>query len=761
MESTTPKMNLFDLRKENEQNMIFFPENKNEDINEEDKPNNKSKYKIDYPTILKQIRSRDKKEQSYVNEYYCNLLLMLRETEIQNILSTFSCLTFCYEIDEKSELAHSIANKFEKNYMSKLNKDTCEYFIKVFCRSAYFFQKEQNCFYALKYIEKCKELIQNYESTKQRIAKVLQHRENMENDLKKYIQEKKLLFNDEKFLQGKGEAIKELIGSIFASKNNIDNKESSSDNDNSNYLFLINKKWIINAHKFISSFLSTREDNKIHNTKLIEEVFNIDFVFYNYFNQENKKGSLPVYPGPIDNIPITSFKDHWEDFKNDDENYFVKKGLKLNEDYFFINGEDWDLLKKVFGATNEIKRRKNNLDLIDLKFILFDKRLRKSDEFFPLVKQSHIQINSNSTIKQLKYKILNCVNCYLKLIYESQNKIYKENKLELLFSILNKEDRNILFEISLAFLLKVNLFESINIERLELEENSNINELFNKYDEKRHILIIQAFNVDDLPFLTDLKYQNDNKLICSICNKEIKKVENKYNCICHYSIFCSKECSNNSDIHRTIEKKIKEFSMEEFDLSNLFDFKLYSIVQNGRNNGRVGINNLGNNSYMNSVLQCLSKNEDLTKYFLKKLYKLDRINLSNPDSIESFIKVYYDFIYVLFNGHRELDPTNFINAFFNKSKLQKTNEELDPYEFLVRLLNLLHKELNRGNDKAEIRKEESFKKDTETDLTASRRILRYNKIKNDSIILELFQGQYKSTIICSKRQKPSFYFKIF
>ena len=132
--------------------------------------------------------------------------------------------------------------------MSKLNKDTCEYFIKVFCRSAYFFQKEQNCFYALKYIEKCKELIQNYESTKQRIAKVLQHRENMENDLKKYIQEKKLLFNDEKFLQGKGEAIKELIGSIFASKNNIDNKESSSDNDNSNYLFLINKKWIINVH---------------------------------------------------------------------------------------------------------------------------------------------------------------------------------------------------------------------------------------------------------------------------------------------------------------------------------------------------------------------------------------------------------------------------------------------------------------------------------------------------------------------------------
>lgn len=77
---------------------------------------------------------------------------------------------------------------------------------------------------------------------------------------------------------------------------------------------------------------------------------------------------------------------------------------------------------------------------------------------------------------------------------------------------------------------------------------------------------------------------------------------------------------------------------------------------------------------MNSVLQCLSKNEDLTKYFLKQFYKLDKINLSNPDSIESFIKSYYNFINYLFNGHHELDPTNFINAFLinqNRKNLMK------------------------------------------------------------------------------------------
>jgi len=763
MESTSIKR-LFDLKKENEQNMIFYPENKDEDINDinkEEISNNKSKYKINYPAILKKIVNRIESQNVYDNEYYCNLLLMTGEIDIQSKISNFSLLTYCYQENENSELIYSITNKFEKKFMQNINKETNDSFMKIFFRAAFFFQKQKNCFYACKYIKKCVELIVNYQFSEQRTGKVLEYQSNMENDLDNYIKEKKSLFNDEKFLQEKGKAIKELIDSIITSNNNIDNKEPTSDNesDNYNYLFLINKKWIINAQMFISSFLSTRGDKSLDNKKLIEETFGKDYVFNNYFNQENSIGAFPAYPGPIDNIPITSFKDHWEDYKNEDENYFVKKGLKLNEDYVIVNSEDWDLLKKVFGATNEIKRKKNNLDLIDIKYILFDKRLRKYGQFYSLVKQRHIQINSNSTIKQLKYKILNCINNYIKFFYESQNKIYKEKKQEILFSILNKEDKTILFEISLAFFIKVDFFESINLEQLELDENSNINELFNKYDKERHILIVQAFNEDDLPFLTDLRYQNENKLFCSICNKEIKKIEHKYNCICHYSIFCSKECSNNSDFHRKFEKQIKDLSIEEFGLSNLFDFKLSSIVQNGRNNGRVGIDNVVNNSYMSSVLQCLSKNEDLTKYFLKQYFKMDKINKAKSDSNESFIKSYYDFINFLFNGNHDFNPSNFINAFFNKSKMQKSNEELDAYEFLVNLLNLLHKDLNRGNDKVETKKEEWLKKDNETDLIASRRISKYNKIKNDSIILDLFKGQYKLTITCNKCQKPSFYFQ--
>ena len=210
MESTTSKINLFDLKKENEQNMIFFPENKNEDINEE-KSNNKSKYKIDYPKILYYIINRDTKQESYVNEYICNLLLVLGETEIQYKLSAFSCLTYCYQFTGISVQIYSIANKFEKKYMNNINKNTKEYFVKIFCRAAYFFQKEQNYFYACKYINKCIELITSYKTSDHRTALILNYQSSMEKDLKNYIQEKKLLFNDEIFLHKKGKAIMELL----------------------------------------------------------------------------------------------------------------------------------------------------------------------------------------------------------------------------------------------------------------------------------------------------------------------------------------------------------------------------------------------------------------------------------------------------------------------------------------------------------------------------------------------------------------------
>ena len=765
MEDATPilieELNHFNLKNVNEDNQIFFRIKKEEKKDEEEKKEHISKYKLNYPSLLKDLRDKiDQEEEIYNNEFLCNLLLMPSDVEITNKLSIFSCITYLYQLTKKFELIYSINNKIEEKYMKYINQDNCLYFLNIICRAAYFCIEQNNCFYAYKYILKGDELINKFKFSENKINATNKHKSRIIENLKNYINEKISLFNNEKFIQEKGNKIKELIDLILTFKNNLEIEESTSNDDKSKYLYIINKKWIVNTKLFISFFLSALENKADDIKKLIEQAFDINYVFKCYFNISIKNDLciLPAYPGPIDNIPITEFKDHWVDYKNLDENFFIKKGLKLNEDYILVNYKDWHFLKSVFGVTNKILRKKNNLDLIDIKFILLDKRLKIDEENATLLKQRHIQINQNSTIKQLKYKILNSINNF----YEGKYRNFNKKKQEISFLILDKKQKSLLFEIVFALVKGVDMYESLDIHRLELDENSNLNDFFQKYDKNKHILIVEIFKVNDLPFLFDLKPQNENKYLCNMCNKEITNLDQKYNCICHFSIFCSKKCSANSDIHRRFENELKNFVLREFNISNIFELDIRQILHNYTNLGRAGLDNLGNTSHMNSVLQCLSKNEDLTKYFLNQFYLLDKISISNPNSRESFTKAYYDFLNIMFNGKENpINCTEFRDVFINKLKRLNINEQQDSYIFLTNLFELLHMELNRCSNKEEIKLEIYEQKEGETDQEASIRELKKCKNKDDSIIYDLFQGQCKLTIECKDCGSKSFYYKNF
>lgn len=764
MENEAQNSNNFNLKCVNEDNQIFFGIKKEEKNNEEEKLEDISKYKLNYPVLLNELREKiDQEEDIYNNELLCNLLLMPSGIEISNKLNIFSFITYLYQRKNKNELIYSINNKLEKKYIKYINKENAIYYLNILCRAAYFYREQKNCFYSYKYILKCEELINNYKFSENKIRTIRNLKSKITDDLINNKKEKASLFNDEKFVQEKGNKIKELIDLILSFKNNYE-MEESTDNNKSNYLYAINKNWIINTKLFISSFLSALEQQNKDITKLIEETLEVNYVYNSYFNLPNKSNSsiLPAYPGPIDNLPITEFKDHWDDYNNLDENFFIKKGFNLNEDYMLVNYKDWHFLKSVFGATNKIKRKKDNLELVDIKFILFDKRLKNDEENSILLKQRHIQINQNSTIKQLKYKILNSINNYLKSFYEGKYKIYNKKKQEITFSILDKKQKSILLEIVFAFVKGIDMYESVDIQRLELDEESNLNDFFQKYDKKKHILMVEIFKENDLAFLFDLKPQNDNKYLCNMCNKEIKKVDQKYNCICHFSIFCSKECSKNSEAHRRFENELKNLILREFNLSNIFEFDIRTILYNRTNLGRAGLNNLGNTSHMNSVLQCLSKNEDLTKYFLKQFYLLDKISINNPESKESFINAYYDLINMMFNGKTDpINYTEFRDIIAIKTKSLNINDQQDSYLFLNIIFELLHNELNRAKNKGEINLKDCEQKEGETDQETSVRVLKNVKAIDDSIIYDLFQGQCKLTISCKDCGTNSYYYKNF
>ena len=106
----------------------------------------------------------------------------------------------------------------------------------------------------------------------------------------------------------------------------------------------------------------------------------------------------------------------------------IKKNLEENNDYFWITKKEWSLIKDIFDATNDIKRKKNELEMIRINAIIFDYRMRKyKNEFIDFMQHKVIQIGKNSNIKDLENKILRCMNYQINFLKINLMKKMREN----------------------------------------------------------------------------------------------------------------------------------------------------------------------------------------------------------------------------------------------------------------------------------------------------------------------------------------------
>eukprot|EP01053_Blabericola_migrator_P005483 Blabericola_migrator_1__5482@NODE_27_length_20109_cov_273_259006_g24_i0_p4_GENE_NODE_27_length_20109_cov_273_259006_g24_i0NODE_27_length_20109_cov_273_259006_g24_i0_p4_ORF_typecomplete_len1096_score217_03UCH/PF00443_29/1_7e101UCH_1/PF13423_6/2_2UCH_1/PF13423_6/6_3e05UCH_1/PF13423_6/2_4e08DUF2614/PF11023_8/2_3DUF2614/PF11023_8/3_9e02_NODE_27_length_20109_cov_273_259006_g24_i0958612873 len=172
--------------------------------------------------------------------------------------------------------------------------------------------------------------------------------------------------------------------------------------------------------------------------------------------------------------------------------------------------------------------------------------------------------------------------------------------------------------------------------------------------------------------------------------------------------------------------------------------------------GLCGLHNLGNTCFMNSALQCLAHTLPLTRYYLRGDYLKD-LNRTNPVGMGGELaETYAAFLMDLWRASGSqpyVIPSALKHVIGRFAPNFQGYAQQDSQELLAFLLDGLHEDCNKVSQKPYVIAPEGD--EDVGDETVADEAWKNHKLRNESVIVDLFQGQYRSRVECPHCGKVS------